>query len=276
MRSVITAEQRERYDRDGVVVIEDFLDATELSTWRATLDGALERRGAARFGAATIDPGASDEPDVEADAEAETFYDNVFDQRVNLWQTDAAMRSLILDERLGRMAADLSGSDGIRVWHDQALVKRPYANPTAFHLDVPYWSFSSRNALSIWIALDDATEENGCLYFFSGSHLETTYDNVGIGPNVGAIFEVYPQFATREATSGAMRAGSCSFHNGLMIHGAGANMTNGSRRAMTCAYMPDGSVFNGQRNILPKEYVDGLSIGDPIDDDDHVPLIFRR
>ncbi len=270
MRSVITSEQRESYDRDGFIVIEDFLDPAELATWRATLDGALERRGAARFSAAMIDAGSND------DAEEATFYDNVFDQRVNLWQTDDAMRALLHDERLGCMAADLSGADGIRIWHDQALVKRPYANPTAFHLDVPYWSFSSRNAVSIWVALDDATEQNGCLYFFPGSHLETTYDNVGIGPNVGAIFEVYPQFASRQAKSGAMRAGSCSFHNGLSIHGAGANMTNGTRRAMTCAYMPDGSVFNGQKNVLPDEYFETLSIGDPIDDDDHVPLIYRR
>lgn len=271
MRTEITSEQRERYTRDGFIVIEDFLDATELATWRVALDGALERRGNARFGSSTIDPGSSD-----ADEDDEAFYDNVFDQRVNLWQTDAVLRTLLHDERLGKMAADLAGVDGIRIWHDQALVKRPYANPTAFHLDVPYWSFSSHDALSIWIALDDATERNGCLYFFPGSHLDTTDDNVGIGPNVGAIFEVYPQFSNRPASSGAMRAGSCSFHNGLTIHGAGANMTNGSRRAMTCAYMPDGSVFNGQRNILPKAYVDRLSIGDLLDDDEHVPLIFRR
>ena len=75
-------------------------------------------------------------------------------------------------------------------------------------------------------------------------------ENVKIGQNVGAIFDVYPQFADRPAASGAMTAGSCSFHNGLTVHGAGANMTNGLRRAMTCAFMPDGAVYNGQQNIL--------------------------
>jgi ectoine hydroxylase-related dioxygenase (phytanoyl-CoA dioxygenase family) len=35
----------------------------------------------------------------------------------------------------------------------------------------------------------------------------------------------------------------------LAAHGAGANMTRGQRRAMTCAYMPDGSTFNGVQNI---------------------------
>ena len=73
------------------------------------------------------------------------------------------------------MAAELAGVDGVRVWHDQALIKRPYREPDR----VP-----SRRALLvvhiatsdlIWIALDDATDANGCLYFFPGSHLETTW-----------------------------------------------------------------------------------------------------
>ena len=56
-----------------------------------------------------------------------------------------------------------------------------------------------------------------------------------------------------------MKAGDCSFHNGLTAHGAGCNMTRGRRIAMTCAYMPEGSTFNGQRNILPKDYFDRSS-----------------
>jgi ectoine hydroxylase-related dioxygenase (phytanoyl-CoA dioxygenase family) len=38
------------------------------------------------------------------------------------------------------------------------------------HLDIPYWSFTSLHAISVWIALDDATLENGCMYFMPGSH----------------------------------------------------------------------------------------------------------
>ena len=49
----------------------------------------------------------------------------------------------MLDERLGKMAADLAGVEGIRIWHDQALIKEAWANPTAWHLDNPYWSFPS-------------------------------------------------------------------------------------------------------------------------------------
>ena len=66
------------------------------------------------------------------------------------------------------------------------------------------------------------------------------------------------------------------FHNGLVAHGAGANMTPRPRRAMTCAYMPDGSTFNGQQNVLTEAYFKSLKLGDMIDDDKQVPLIWRR
>ncbi len=65
-----------------------------------------------------------------------------------------------------------------------------------------------------------------------------------------------------------------NLHNGLTAHGAGANMTPGTRRAMTCAYIPDGSTFNGTKNILPQSYVDQLQVGDPLNREDLNPRIW--
>jgi hypothetical protein len=46
---------------------------------------------------------------------------------------------------------------------------------------------------------------------------------------------------------------------------------------MTCHYMPDGCTFNGSRGMmLPPSYLDTLSVGDLLDDDRYVPLIFTR
>ena len=64
------------------------------------------------------------------------------------------------------------------------------------------------------------------------------------------------------AVPAEMKAGSCSFHNGLIAHGAGANMTPGWRRAMTCGFMPDGCTFNGKQNILTDEQFASYQIGD--------------
>lgn len=53
-------------------------------------------------------------------------------------------------------------------------------------------------------------------------------------------------------------------------------MTPGRRRAITCAYMPDGATFNGQRNVLPPEYLATLSVGDALDNEAQNPLVYGR
>lgn len=270
MKYQVTPEQIDYYRQNGFIVIEDFLQPDELEYWRsAVMEAVTERNGQKMPGKETK---TGEDDGINEDTE---YFGKVFDQLLNLWQTNAKVKALMTDSRIGEMAAKLAGVEGIRIWHDQALFKRPWANPTAWHLDTPFWSFSDRKALSIWIALDDATLENGCLYFIPGSGKETTYENSGIGKNMDGIFQVYPQFYKTAPFVAKMKAGSCSFHNGLTIHGAGANMTPGFRRAMTCAYMPDGNVYNGQKNVLPDEYVQTLKVGDYLHNDQQNPLIYH-
>jgi len=259
------------YQKNGFLVVKNFLTADELEHWRATVMEAVRKRGGQKMPGKDVKTGEADGIN-----EDEEYYGKVFDQLLNLWQTDEGVKKLMIDERIGKMAAQLAGVDGIRIWHDQALFKRPWANPTSWHLDTPFWSFSDPNAISIWIALDDATLENGCLFFIPGSHRETTFENKGIGKNMDGIFEVYPQLVKVNSVAAPMKAGSCSFHNGLTIHGANANMTSGYRRAMTCAYMPDGNVFNGTPNILPENYLETLKLGDLLNNDAQNPLIYRQ
>ncbi|MGQ9814662.1 MAG: phytanoyl-CoA dioxygenase family protein [Candidatus Roseilinea sp.] len=263
MKYKITQAQKDFYRRNGYVAIEDFLDDKELETWRRITDDAVRQRLIERNGLTN-----QDNPD--------EYYTQVFVQCIRLADTHEEMAKLMLDERLGEAAGELAGVDGIRIWHDQALIKPPYGNPTAWHLDNPYWSFYSRDAISIWVALDRATLANGCMWYLPGTHLMASFRNVGIGQNIGALFQVYPEWREIEAVPVPVPAGAAVFHNGLVAHGAGANMTPRPRRAMTCAYMPDGCTFNGQRNVLPEDYFNRLQIGDVLDDPHQTPLIWKR
>ncbi len=266
MNTDLSKTQIESYQHNGFIVMDDFLTPDELEQWRQAVGEAITSRGNTKL--------AGREKDERWQA-GDGYYDRVFVQRINLWQDSPAMRNLMLDPRLGKMAAELAGVEGIRIWHDQALIKQPWGNPTGWHLDNPYWSFSSKDAISIWVALDDVTRDNGCLYFIPGSHKTATFDNANIGQNIGDLFRVYTNWATLDAKAAVMKAGSCSFHNGLVAHGAGANMTPRARRAMTCAYMPDGSTFNGQQNVLPDSYLSQLSVGEVLELDNQNPLIYH-
>lgn len=281
MRSTVTEDQQQFYADNGYLVMEEILSEEELEVWRRAVDEAVDQRGRQRFSFANPSEGeraGSDREIVAAsgDQGGQGYYDQVFTQRVNLWQTSVAVRELLLDPALGRLVGEVGRLEGIRIWHDQALIKEPYANPTAFHLDVAYWSFTSPEAITIWIALDDATLENGCLYYVPGSHRAEKYDNVGIGRSIGALYDVYPEWRDVWARPCPVRAGGALFHNGLTFHGAGANMTPARRRAMTCAYMPDGCRFNGTPNVLPPAYLATLSVGDILDNEDQNPLVYSR
>lgn len=269
MRATATPDEITSYQEQGFVVIEDLLTSEELDEWRDVVDAAVAERG--DMAIPGFDPGP--EP---PEPGSKTYYEQVFTQRVNLWQTSDEVKQLILDERLGALAAELAGVDALRIYHDQALVKEPWGNPTAFHLDVPYWSFTSADAISVWIALDDSTLQNGCLLFVPGSHKAERLDSITLGPSLGALFDVYPDWGRVTPAACPVRAGSCTFHNGLTAHGAGANMTPGRRRAMTAAFMPDGSTFNGKPSIYRPEQLERLRVGDVLDDPSQTPLVHRR
>ena len=103
-----------------------------------------------------------------------------------------------------------------------------------------------------------------------------TFELTDINENIAGLYDVYPEMAKIDPEPVPMRAGDCSFHNGLTAHGAGANMTRRTRFAMTCAYMPTGSVYNGNQNILSNDYCDSLKVGDVLDNEEQNPLIFSR
>jgi phytanoyl-CoA hydroxylase len=253
MRSSFTDEEIADYRRDGFLAVDDFLTAAELADWRDVVDAAV----------------------VDVRAQAGTLRKEVFTQRMQLRRTSSAVQQLVEDRRLGRLVAELEGVDAVRIYLDQALVKEPYGTPTQYHLDLPWWPFDSPHACTIWVALDDSTLENGCLYFVPGSHrLELTAAG-DLGPDLGAVFAAHPE-AAYTPTPCPLPAGGCSFHNARTVHGAGANMTPGRRRAMTAAFMPDGVRFNGTLDVrvLGEKYAGTLTEGDLLENDELNPVVY--
>ena len=205
MKTELTLSQINFYQENGYLLVEDFLNEDELAFWRTAVSEAVEQRGGRKWPGTETKTGEDDGINSDVD-----YYGKVFDQMLNLWQTNDKVKQIMLDKNIGKMVAKLANWSGTRIWHDQALIKKPWANPTSWHLDTPFWSFSDRRALSIWVALDDATLENGCLYFIPGSFKFTKFENPGIGKNMDAVFDFYPQFIKTASVSVPMRAGSCS------------------------------------------------------------------
>jgi len=253
MRHSFTEQEIAHYRTNGFLSVPDFLTPDELAHWRAVVDAAVA--------------------DVHRESSGRNS-EKVFTQRMHLRRTSVAVKQLVEDPAIGCLVAALEEVDAVRLYLDQALVKEPYGAPTQYHLDIPWWSFASPHACTLWVALDDSTLENGCLYFVAGSQDLRLTAMGDLGPDLGAVFDAHPEAATRP-TPVPLPAGGCSFHNGHTIHGAGANMTPGRRRAMTTAFMPGDARYNGHRDVgvLGEQYLDALTPGDRLDNDELLPVV---
>lgn len=261
MRDTITDSNIAFYHRNGFFVLENMLAPAELEQWRTAIDNAVANRL------------KNDKRTFEEKSKRE----QVFLQIMNLWTDNPAVKELMFDERLGRMAARLAGVDGVRIFHDQALIKEPNGRATLWHQDLPYWSFTHRAAISIWVALDDATEENGCLRYIPGSHNTEVLRSVNLGADEDepGLLKRVPQLHHTRPVSVPVKAGSAIFHNGLTFHAAGKNTTSRHRRAMTCAYMPDGSTYNGSHHGVALRDAK-FEVGEVLDRSDLLPLIYSE
>lgn len=194
----------------------------------------------------------------------------------NLWRTDEAFRDFAFTPRFGGWAAQLLGARRVRVLEDNALTKDPRSGgELKWHQDYSYWPLAQPNAVTLWLALDDVTVDNGAVRMATGSHL--------LGERLPAVFgtgatyfqdrrpgAVRPIEEPTEAGLGVetmeMRAGEATIHHALTWHASGANVTDHARRAAVVRYVADGTIWFGARRY-EFNYSDdevGLHIGDPI------------
>ena len=89
---------------------------------------------------------------------------------MEMWRYDEVYRQLLYYEPLLDIAESLIGPN-IQLFHDQALYKPArHGGEVPWHQDNGYWRCTPANLVSIWMALDDADEENGCMNVIPGSH----------------------------------------------------------------------------------------------------------
>ncbi|HOE95798.1 MAG TPA: phytanoyl-CoA dioxygenase family protein [Candidatus Sumerlaeota bacterium] len=261
MRTELTHAEIESYRQNGFLRIPDFLDPDELDHWRQVIDEAVLRRST------RVPGGDPDDP--------KSFGARVFIQRQHLGSDNPDVARLVRDPRLGKLIAQLEGLPAVRFYHDQALFKDPGSNATSWHLDVPFWSADTAQAVTIWVALDDSTLQNGCLHFLPGTHRTEDFQSTEITPDMGHFFKIRPECREIEPVAVPLPAGGCTFHNGLTAHAAGPNMTRTRRRAMTISFMPEAIRFNGKPDTIAPERLATMQVGQPLDDPLFYPVIYR-
>ena len=102
-----------------------------------------------------------------------------------MWEAEPAFREHLYHDTIVPMVAQLMGTDTVRVWHDQMQLKPArIGGPTIWHQDHPYWPvIQPADLVSAWVALEDATVENGAMSMVRRSHLWGQYDGGTVGIN---------------------------------------------------------------------------------------------
>jgi ectoine hydroxylase-related dioxygenase (phytanoyl-CoA dioxygenase family) len=169
--------------------------------------------------------------------DARDTYGKAFLQIFNLWRTDEGIRDFVFSKRLAKIAAELMQTNGVRMYHDQALFKEGGGGITPWHADQYYWPLSSDKTITAWIPLQAVPLEMGPLEFSAGSHVIVDGRELAIGDESETIIQKKLRVTDFAHVIEPFELGEVSFHSGWVFHRAGANQTDKMRRVMTVIYM---------------------------------------
>jgi len=165
--------------------------------------------------------------------------------------------SFACNEDIVGMVRQLIGDDVI-LWNSGYFGK-PAGNgkATPWHQDGGYWPIRPLATCTAWLALDDATVENGCLQLIPGSHKTKELrahernddDRLTLNQELPA-----DSFDANRAIPLELEAGQLSLHDVYMVHGSGPNRSDKRRRAVTFRFMPATSHFD--RDLAARQHAE--------------------
>ena len=220
--TTITDEQAVAYDRDGCFVLPGVFDAEQL----AELDRAIA-------------PG---------DALVRELLEGLPDGRLSVAGLDTqtvspnmvggseVLAAVCEDPVLAGVCADLIGPD-VRLYWEQAVYKQPRsAEPVLWHQDNGYTYVEPQSYVTCWVAVTDATPDNGCISVVPGVHRDGTLEHrhTPIGEECWGDWD--------RAVDVPVRAGDVVVFTSLTPHATRRNSTDEVRKAYIVQYVPDGAV----------------------------------
>lgn len=110
-----------------------------------------------------------------------------------------------------------------------------FGSPVEWHQDFAFATpVTNDDMLSVGVAIDDMTKENGCLLFIPGSHKGPIYDHYENDVFVGGITD--PEFRPDNAVPIEVKAGGITIHHTCTLHASAPNLSGQSRRLLLLQY----------------------------------------
>lgn len=221
-RRRLTAEQARSWDEDGFFVLEDAVDEATRTRLIAAID-PFEKAGEeflrSKGGRLFI-----------ARADEITF-------TTNLALNSAPVREFATGPLMQDICFDLIGPDA-RLYWDMAVYKKPGTRePFPWHQDNGYTYVDPQQYVTCWVALTDATPENGCPRVVPGAHRTGTFQH-----RITPLGFVCTDEEPEQVVTVPAKAGSIVVFSSLAPHATGPNLTSDIRKALIVEYVPEGAV----------------------------------
>ncbi|MFZ4765319.1 MAG: phytanoyl-CoA dioxygenase family protein [Roseimicrobium sp.] len=209
------------YEREGVLLVPQFLSADEVATVRAELDRYIRDDLAAQpVDARTLE---KDEKTVR-----------------NLWRLEKYNPwFLALGERadIKALIAPLVHGEPLLVGVETFNKPARIGSGVPYHQDNAYFCQTPPDMLTVWIAIDAVTEANGPVFFVNGSHkggMQPTKPSGVRGNSIG-MAEPSP-VPLSEQFCGLLAPGDATIHHCETIHHSAPNTTDHSRLGLLLVY----------------------------------------
>lgn len=218
----LTPEQIAHFRRDGFIKLKNVMSPEALAYYGNIITPEVFRLNTMHLPIAQRDT-----------------YSKAFLQVGNIWTKNETVKEFCWGQRLARMAAELLGVRGVRMYHDQALYKEAGGGITPWHADQYYWPMSNANSITAWIPLQAVPQEMGPLAFSIGSHRFEAGRELGISDESEAQIGRSLKEQNYPLNDTPFDLGEVSFHYGWTFHRAGPNTTTTPRAVMTIIYMDE-------------------------------------
>ena len=265
MNELITKEQINHFRDDGVVVLRGlFTDSVE--TLRSGIDANI----------------ASPSDDVRIyrnDDDSGLFFGDYCN-----WDRFPEYRDFIYHSPAAPVAARLTGSPSIRLFHEHVLVKEPGTLVrTPWHHDQPYYCVDGTQTCSLWLALDDVPKQT-CAEFVSGSHSwgkmfrPERFNKTALNENDGLspVPDIESNREDYDIKSWDMEPGDVIAFSFLTVHGAPANESGTiRRRAFSSRWMGEDCTYAKRQGVTSPPFRDLTLEHGAVMDDPQFPKVFE-
>ena len=150
----------------------------------------------------------------------------------------------IVDQLIGR---------DIIVWGSRIFSKAPQTGrATPWHQDGEYWPIRPLATATVWIAIDESNEHNGCLKILTGSNrAKTLLPHQSLSGKGAALDkEIKPELIkSNDVVSVPLQPGQMVIFDVFTAHGASPNLSNQRRAGFAIRYMPGTSIFDRNMKV---------------------------